>query len=51
MLTQPSVVDEVEQDAGHFWNSVGFRSTYNAFDGDKLSWRQLVKSASKHFGP
>ena len=45
------VVEEMEQDKGHLWNSVDLLAMYNSFGGDKLSRRLLVGCVTQHFGP
>ena len=44
------VVEEMEQDKGHLWNSVDLHDMYNSFGGDKLSRRNLVECVTTHFG-
>ena len=43
------VVEEMERDKGHIWNSVELVDIYTSFDGDRLSRRHLVDCVAKYF--
>lgn len=45
------VIQEMEHDKGHIWNSVDIHGMYNSLGGDKLSRRHLVEGVTEHFGP
>lgn len=45
------VIEEMEHDKGHIWNSVDIHGMYNSLGGDKLSRRHLVEGVTEHFGP
>ena len=43
------VVEEMEREKGHIWNSVKLLDIYTSFGGDRLSRRHLVDCVTKYF--
>ena len=43
------VVEEMERDKGHIWNSVELLDIYTSLGGDRLSRRHLVDCVTKYF--